>query len=414
MKKFLSLLIAASMPILKVILMTAVGSILALDRIGILTEDATKHFTNVSFYLFSPALVMTSLARTVTLKTMATLWFLPLNIALTFIIGSAFGWVLIKITRAPRHLKGLILGCCASGNLGNMMLIIIPAICKEKNSPFGNPDACNSYGMTYASLSLAFGSICFWSYVYNIVRISSKTSASDNTNEDIETSRTAEIEAKMSEDMPPHGLTRSPPDDEHVEVLPSDASEQRAKGSFLFQCKKCLKMITGRINLKLLFAPSTIGAIIGFCIGVVPQIRKLLIGETAPLRVIQDSASLYGEGAIPTITLVVGGNLIKGLKGTDIRAPVIIGILTVRYILLPVFGILIVKGATHFGLIDADPLYRFVLMLQFTLPPAMNIGTITQLFGVGETESSVIMLWHYPLASISLTLWCILFMWLVT
>lgn len=36
-----------------------------------------------------------------------------------------------------------------------MPLIIIPAVCKEKGSPFGNPDACYTYGMAYASLSMA-------------------------------------------------------------------------------------------------------------------------------------------------------------------------------------------------------------------------------------------------------------------
>ncbi|WOH10664.1 hypothetical protein DCAR_0730133 [Daucus carota subsp. sativus] len=39
----LNLFLAASMPVLKVLLVTAVGSFLALDRIKILTEDALKH-----------------------------------------------------------------------------------------------------------------------------------------------------------------------------------------------------------------------------------------------------------------------------------------------------------------------------------------------------------------------------------
>lgn len=40
-------------------------------------------------------------------------------------------------------------------------------------------------------------------------------------------------------------------------------------------------------------------------------------------------------------------------------------------------------------------------------------GTMTQLFGVGETECSVILFYTYALASVSLTLWSTLFMWLV-
>ena len=49
------------------------------------------------------------------------------------------------------------------------------------------------------------------------------------------------------------------------------------------------------------------------------------------------------------------------------------GIIVVRYIALPVLGIVIVKGAVHFGLVQSDPLYQFVFLLQFAFPPAMNI-----------------------------------------
>lgn len=52
----------------------------------------------------------------------------------------------------------------------------------------------------------------------------------------------------------------------------------------------------------------------------------------------------------------------------------ILGILFVKYLLLPIIGIGVVKAADSFGFLPPDPLYHFVLMLQFTLPPAMSIG----------------------------------------
>lgn len=162
------------------------------------------------------------------------------------------------------------------------------------------------------------------------------------------------------------------------------------------------------------------------------------------------------------MTLIVGGNLLRGkfedhkftfiylfswsclirfagLKGSGISLQLVFGIVAVRYVFLPVAGILMVKGAVYLGLVHADPLYVFVLLLQFAVPPAINTGmsfrwqyktvfpkiwarflkivnmagTIMQLFGVGESECSVIMLWTYGLASISLTLWSTFFMWLV-
>ncbi|WJZ86545.1 hypothetical protein VitviT2T_005992 [Vitis vinifera] len=106
---------------------------------------------------------------------------MPLNILTTFIIGSALGWMLRKTTRAPQELRGLVLGCCAAGNLGNLILIIIPAVCREKGSPFGAVDICCRHGLTYASPSMAIGAIYLWSYVYNIMWIYSiKTNVEAN------------------------------------------------------------------------------------------------------------------------------------------------------------------------------------------------------------------------------------------
>lgn len=132
------------------------------------------------------------------------------------------------------------------------------------------------------------------------------------------------------------------------------------------------------------------------------------------------------------------------MRESEIRKSYVVGIVVVRYVLLPLFGVAIVRGAYHLGLVHSDPLYRFVLMIQFAVPPAFNIGihtgsefklicfpvlfeiflcelmlqemagTITQLFGAGESECSVIMLWTYALASLSLTLWSAFFLWLVS
>jgi len=83
----------------------------------------------------------------------------------------------------------------------------------------------------------------------------------------------------------------------------------------------------------------------------------------------------------------------------------------VRYVLLPLLGTALVKGAVRLGLVRPDPLYQFILHLQYAVPPAMNIGTIMQLFGVGESECSVIFVWLYALASVAVTFWSAFFMW---
>ncbi|KAF3446943.1 hypothetical protein FNV43_RR12123 [Rhamnella rubrinervis] len=420
--ELLQLFITASIPVLKVLLITALGSFLALDRINILGAETRKHLNTMVFYVFNPALVSSNLAKTITYDSMVKLWFMPVNILITFVIGSILGWIVIQFTRPPTHLRGLILGCCAAGNLGNMLLIIIPAVCKEKGSPFGNSDSCYNYGLAYASLSMAIGAIYLWSYVYNIVRISSR-SGKDSRGKEFCISKSSRESSTSDLGSCTEPLLSSKEfalpgagDDADHYALPRTISEGKPEVvavSDHLGMKQRLEGMFRKLNLKSVLAPSTIGAFVGFIIGIVPQIRKSMIGGGASLRVIQDTASLLGEGAIPTLTLIIGGNLLKGLKGPGIQKSLIVGIVLARYVALPLTGILIVKGAIRFGFVHSDPLYQFVLLLQFALPPAMNIGTITQLFGAGESECSVIMLWTYALASLSLTFWSTFFMWLV-
>ncbi|KAF9686565.1 hypothetical protein SADUNF_Sadunf02G0002400 [Salix dunnii] len=433
----LDLLIASSIPVLKVLLITAIGSYLALDHVDVLGEDARKHVNNVVFYVFNPALVSSNLAETITYDSMKKMWFMPFNILITFVIGSILGWIVVQFTRPPSYLHGLIVGCCAAayefslfrtilynldinqcssslmnlpGNLGDMFLIMIPAICKEKGSPFGSPDICETFGLGYVSLSMAIGAVYLWSYVFNIVRASSVPSDKQLDKIHVGESSIETPESELRSCKEPLLASENQADRYALRSSAYDGKDEMAARSGL---KQKIMVAFGNINWKSLFAPSTIGAIVGLIIGVIPLTRKLMVGNDAPLRVIQDSASLLGDGAIPALNLIMGANLLKGLRGPGVQKSVIFGIIVARYIALPLIGIFIVRGALRFGFIPRDPLYQFILLLQFAVPPAMNMGTITQLFGAGETECSVIILWAYALASISLTLWSTFFMWLV-
>ncbi|CAN0927321.1 Protein PIN-LIKES 1 [Linum grandiflorum] len=416
----LDLFIASTIPVLKVLLITALGTFLALDPVNVLGPDARKHVNNVVFYVFNPALMVANLSKTITFEQMVKLWFMPVNILVTFVVGSVLGWIVIQLTRPPPKLRGLIVGCCAGGNLGNLFLVMIPAICKEKGSPFGAPDVCQEYGLAYVSVSMAVGAIYLWTYVYNIMRASTASVVGGEDAEklpisvDTTSAAAKDLQAGAADDDDNGGGSIEHP----LLVHSSESLSKSARdGCCLFpqKMKQGLSKTLGSVNWKTLFAPSTIGVIIGFSIGLTPPIKNMLVGDDAPLRVIQDSAALLGDAAIPTLTLLVGANLLRGLKGgSEVKKTVIVGVVLARFVALPLVGIVVVKGALRFGFIpSSDPLYQFILLLQFTVPPAMNIGIITQLFGAGESECSVIMLWTYALASISLTVWSTCFMWLV-
>jgi len=67
--------------------------------------------------------------------------------------------------------------------------------------------------------------------------------------------------------------------------------------------------------------------------------------------------------------------VLTGIKASGIQPRIVMSIVAVRFIILPVLGIFIVRGVVDLGLVPSDDkLLVFILLLQYSLPPAMNIG----------------------------------------
>ncbi|KAJ6413381.1 hypothetical protein OIU84_006222 [Salix udensis] len=285
------------------------------------TEDARRSLNKMVFMVFTPSLMFASLAKTVTLEDIISWWFMPVNIGFTFLIGGILGWILVKILRPKPHLEGLVIATCSSGNLGNLLLIIIPAICTEDGSPFGDSSICTSVGLSYASFSMALGDAIQETHLL-IGQDLENVAASTKSAEDTES---------------------------QFQIVSRESEHEHGKGSVSFWTK-----LIGSLHqiLEELLAPPTLAAILGFIFGATAFLRNLIIGSDAPLRVIQDSIKLLGDGTIPCITLILGGNLTE--------------------------------------------------------------GTMTQLFNVGQEECSVLFLWTYLVAALALTAWSTIFMWILS
>uniref|UniRef100_A0A0D9XGJ8 Uncharacterized protein n=1 Tax=Leersia perrieri TaxID=77586 RepID=A0A0D9XGJ8_9ORYZ len=414
---FLALLLVASMPVIQVLLIGVVGAFLASGYSKILTSSALSDMNKVVFTVFTPSLMFASLSKTVTFSDVISWWFMPINIGITFMAGSTLGWIACTILKPPQHFRGMIIAFCSAGNLGNLLLIVVPAVCNEDGNPFGGDRSrCRSLGLSYSSLSMAIGALYIWTHTYTLMKKrckmyhqSQSIQCSGDSDEEHHEQKVKENgeDACVDEETPlPLSAKLAEQNEENQMEAPllSCKSEVAGKGSWTY-----LKETIHHV-VKELMAPPTLSTILGFVFGLVPWLKSLIIGDGAPLRVIQDSIQLMGDGTIPCVTLILGGNLIKGLRKSELKRTVIIAIICIRYVILPVVGIAVVHAAYWVGFVPHDPLYRYVLMMQFALPPAMTIGTMAQLFDVAQEECSVIFLWTYLVASISLTTWSTIFM----
>ncbi|TKY58413.1 transporter C5D6.04 [Spatholobus suberectus] len=416
--EFWDLFFVALVPVLETLLVTLLGLLIATERFNFLRSvDARNCLNNLVFYIFTPALLIADLAETITFARLVEMWFMLVNIFLTFVVGSILGWLLNKIARTPEHQRGLVNGCCTAGNLGNLLLIIVPAVCEENSSIFGDSSTCSTYGEAYAAVSTGVSAIFIWTYL--LIVMGASTNESTENENTIDTTARA-INSAGSLERFPANITESlltSTDSLSIDNLPvqpeSPFDRNGKKMPILDFITRPFTKCTRYVKLKMVFTPSTIAVIIGFSIGAISPIRKLMVGDDAPLRVIISSASLVGEAMIVSMTLVVGANLLDGLKKSGISFFLILGIMVVRFIISPILGILIVKAAHYWGFVGSSSLYQFVLMLQYALPPATTVGTVAQLIGLGESECSLVMLWTYAVATFSLTLWCTFFMWML-
>ncbi|KAL5987371.1 hypothetical protein ACLOJK_038536 [Asimina triloba] len=379
----------------------------------------------VVFVVFTPSLMFASLAKSVTLQDIISWWFMPVNIGLIFLFGGILGWIVVKLLKPARHLEGLVIATCSSGNLGNLLLIVVPAMCKEKGSPFGDLDICNVNALSYASFSMAIGGFYVWTYTYHLIRSSSEAydemksieEAQMDPNKDLDANGETRLllgEGEPNEQKPlflssMHSIDESTENQPVLQLSSSARLMSNKKVQFWGRVLVLLHQI-----LEELLAPATVAAVLGFIFGATPWLKSLIIGASAPLRVIQDSIKLLGDGTIPCITLILGGNLTKGIRSAKLRPLIIICVIIVRYVILPIIGVGVVRTAGKMGFLSHDPLYQYVLLVQYTLPPAMNIGTMTQLFDVGQEECSVLFLWTYLVAALAVTAWSTFFLWILS
>ncbi|WVZ17469.1 hypothetical protein V8G54_010451 [Vigna mungo] len=336
--EFWKLFFVALMPVLKVLLITALGTILAIDRFNMLGQTARKNLNTMVYFVFYPTLVCSNLAETITLRSVVRLWFMPVNILLTFVIGTVIGLLLVKLTRVPNHLHGLVLGCCAAGNLGNLPIIIVPAVCKQSGNPFGDVNVCTKNALAYASLSMALGSVYTWSYAYHLVRLYASKFCNEAKIAENSMENPMSI-TKTDAENPSTCSTGSP----FVSVVGDKSQSPDHVKNFEIHCTnsdhgKTRESFTGtkRENDH----------------GTFENIDE----ENEP------------EDSIHTL------HNWDCLNGVGKQFAVIVGISVMRCIVLPGIGVGIVKGAIRLGFIHPDPLYHFLLLLQFAVPPAVALS----------------------------------------
>ncbi|KAH1047375.1 hypothetical protein J1N35_038159 [Gossypium stocksii] len=385
----------AVLPIAKVFTMCFLGFLMASKYVNILPANGRKLLNGLVFSLLLPCLIFSQLGQAITLQKMLEWWFIPVNVVLGSLVGSLIGFIVVTLVKPPYPYFKFSIVQIGIGNIGNVPLVLIAALCRDTSNPFGDTDTCTTQGTAYISFGQWVGAIILYTYVFNML-----APPVEGTFDLEDASLPLKIPQK---DVSPEQAPLLVQEDAPVD---SDNSDMKGK------IKSFLVFIYEKLKLKQILQPPIIASILAMILGAVPFLKKLIFTSDAPLYFLTDSCIILGEAMIPCILLALGGNLVEGPGpgssriGLKTLAAIIFG----RLCLVPPAGLGIVMMADKLGFLPAgDKMFRFVLLLQHSMPTSVLSGAVANLRGCGK-ESAAVLFWVHIFAVFSMAGWIILYL----
>uniref|UniRef100_A0A1D1Z317 Putative transporter C5D6.04 n=1 Tax=Anthurium amnicola TaxID=1678845 RepID=A0A1D1Z317_9ARAE len=384
----------AVLPIAKVFTVCFMGFLMASKFVNILPASGRKLLNGLVFSLLLPCLIFSQLGRAITLQKMIEWWFIPVNVILATISGSLIGFIVASVVRPPYPYFKFTIIHIGIGNIGNIPLVLIAALCRDTSNPFGDSNKCSEDGTAYISFGQWVGAIILYTYVFQMLAPPPEGSF-DLTEED-----TLPIK-----NLPANNSPEQVPLLNAKDLEPSDAdSSKRGRIATIF-CS-----LLDKLKLKQILQPPIIASILAMVIGAIPFLKHLILTDDAPFFFFTDSCIILGEAMIPCILLALGGNLIDGPGSSKLGIQTTAAIIFGRLLLVPPTGLGIVTLADKLGFLPrGNKMFKFVLLLQHTMPTSVLSGAVANLRGCGR-EAAAVLFWVHIFAIFSMAGWIVLYL----
>ncbi|KAL6337790.1 hypothetical protein AAG906_039754 [Vitis piasezkii] len=313
--------------------------------------------------------------------------------------GSLIGLVVATIIRPPYPFFKFTVIHVGIGNIGNVPLVLLTALCRDQNNPFGDVDTCTQQGTAYISFGQWVGAIVLYTYVFQMLapppegtfdldeqHLPIKGCPKDGSPEQVPL-LTQEV---LSSDL--NASKQGKIKDFLVYMYDKLKIKQILQPPIIASCFQSMSskspshkmsyLLFQQVNMFLCENPTFEDPSIGnWCNSI---LKKLIFTPNAPLFFFTDSLIILGEAMIPCILLALGGNLVDGPGSSKLGLRTTTAIIFGRLVLVPPAGIGI--------------MFRFVLLLQHSMPTSVL------------SESAAVLFWVHIFAIFSMAGWIVLYL----
>lgn len=379
---------------------------------GLLPKSSQKVISLLNVDLFTPCLIFSKLAKSLSMAKIMEIGIIPIFFALTTGISFMSGKLMSKILRLDKDESNFVIANSIFGNSNSLPVSLtlslaytLPGLTWEQ-IPNDNRDNVASRGILYLLIFQQIGQMLRWSWGYNKLM---KWSG-ENTHHMPPSQILALQEAGGS--LPPPSFSSSMVSSTQS-VMDSEQTpeeQEQAPEVHSIRHKSCVRIMAVINKIRSYLNPPLYSMIFSIIVACITPLQHELFHKNGFINnTFAEAVTQLGAVSIPLILIVLGSNLYPSdevFPKTRNHTKLLVGSIVGRMILPSCFLLPIITMAVKYinvSILD-DPIFLVVGFLLTVSPPAIQLTQITQLNEFFEAEMADILFWGYAVLSLPVSI----------
>lgn len=367
---------------------------------GLLPKNAQKIISAINVDLFTPCLIFSKLARSLSMAKILEIAVIPFFFAITTGISWFSGRLMAKFFRLDKDETNFVVANSIFGNSNSLPVSLtlslaytLPGLTWDQ-IPNDSRDNVASRGILYLLIFQQIGQMLRWSWGYNVL---------------------LRWSGENPENMPPSQIAARLEESRGSEATSESAVSYTGVGNSLLSSNswwskvfdKAAAFVTG---VRSYLNPPLYSMIISVIVASIPPVQHELFHKDGFINnTLSEAIIQLGSVSIPLIIIVLGSNLFPSdetFRKTHKHNKLVIGSIVGRMILPSCFLLPIIAVAVKYinvSILD-DPIFLVVGFLLTVSPPAIQLTQITQINEFFEAEMASILFWGYAILSLPVSI----------
>ncbi|KIZ04264.1 hypothetical protein MNEG_3690 [Monoraphidium neglectum] len=363
--------------------------------------------------VFLPALLLSKLGSSVDARQAVALWPLAANMVACHLVGLLLGGAQVALLGVPQELRAQTVVIPALGNVGNLPLVLVPALLASPGmqaAGVGPNGGAGDLGVAYVMFGFFVASFIQFPVGWLMLqRPEAEPAALAGSSPSLASATLAAGPSVMAAGavgaaLPGGGSTGTAASTAVGGSVAAVATPLQQQQQQLQQQQQQQQQQRLRALAKGIFTPPVIACLLAVPVASVPELRDELFRPAGSLAFLGDVIDRLGAPMIPCLFLVLGANLAEGPGNAQVPMRVLVASCFSKLVLHPLAGAALVLLSLRAGLLpaDMDPAIPLVMMIVWATPTAVLVHALATMMQNGADQVASLLFYQYIASLVTL------------